>query len=72
MRIPTLALATLLFAGDTADALAAALRRHTPPVFTRIQDDAVWLDPRTLFEGDADAIVAAYGFASASAGGAAS
>ena len=31
MRIPTLALATLLLAGDTADALAAALRAPRPP-----------------------------------------
>ena len=31
MRIPTLALATLLFAGDTADALAAALRAPLAP-----------------------------------------
>jgi L-seryl-tRNA(Ser) seleniumtransferase len=32
--------------------LANRLRRHTVPVFTRIQDDKVLLDPRTLLDGD--------------------
>ncbi|MGH0031539.1 MAG: L-seryl-tRNA(Sec) selenium transferase [Myxococcota bacterium] len=30
---------------------AAALRRHDPPILARVQDDRVWIDPRTL---DAD------------------
>jgi L-seryl-tRNA(Ser) seleniumtransferase len=47
----------------TPDDLASRLRRHEPPVFTRIQDGRVLLDPRTLLEGDEaavmDALVAA-------------
>ncbi len=46
--------------GKTADELAAALRRSDPPVFARIQDDAVLLDPRTLLAGDAERVAAAY------------
>jgi L-seryl-tRNA(Ser) seleniumtransferase len=44
----------------SAAALALALRRHTPPVFTRIQDGAVLLDPRTLLPGDETALAAAF------------
>ncbi|MBE3070171.1 MAG: L-seryl-tRNA(Sec) selenium transferase [Planctomycetes bacterium] len=43
----------------TADALAASLRRHEPPVFARIQDDRVLLDPRTLLAGDEQEVVTA-------------
>lgn len=32
--------------------LARQLRRHQPPVITRIQDERVLIDPRTLLEGD--------------------
>jgi L-seryl-tRNA(Ser) seleniumtransferase len=32
----------------SADALAAALRRHEPPIVARVRDGALWLDPRTL------------------------
>jgi len=39
------------------DALAQALRCGEPPVFARIQDDILCLDPRTLLDGD-DARVA--------------
>lgn len=28
--------------------LAVDLRRHTPPIFARVANDAVWIDPRTL------------------------
>ena len=35
----------------SAGALAARLRAGEPPVFVRIQDDAVLLDPRTLLPG---------------------
>ncbi|MEZ6021007.1 MAG: hypothetical protein R3F17_13145 [Planctomycetota bacterium] len=38
--------------GYRATELAAGLRRATPPVFTRVQDDRVWLDPRCLLPGD--------------------
>lgn len=44
----------------SAAALATALRRCTPPVFTRIQDQAVLLDPRTLLTGDDAHVVAAF------------
>ena len=36
----------------SADALGAKLRGHTPPIFTRIQDDRVLIDPRTLLTGE--------------------
>lgn len=32
--------------------LANRLRHHTVPIFTRIQDDKVMIDPRTLLDGD--------------------
>jgi L-seryl-tRNA(Ser) seleniumtransferase len=35
-------------ASPSADRIAARLRRHTPPVFARIHQDAVLFDPRTL------------------------
>ncbi len=37
--------------------LARLLRRANPPVFVRIQDDALLLDPRTLLAGDAERLV---------------
>jgi L-seryl-tRNA(Ser) seleniumtransferase len=40
-----------------ADALAAALRAHDPPVIALIRDGRVLLDPRTL--GDEEAKIAA-------------
>ncbi len=40
----------------SADVLAKRLRLHEPPVFARIQNDQVLIDPRTLRDGD-DAIV---------------
>ena len=43
----------------TPDALAARLRRHAPPVFARIQDDKVLIDPRTLLPGDEEAVIEA-------------
>jgi L-seryl-tRNA(Ser) seleniumtransferase len=44
----------------SAETLAAALRRGDPPVFARIQDDALVLDPRTLLPGDQDSLVRAF------------
>jgi L-seryl-tRNA(Ser) seleniumtransferase len=41
------------------DDLAARLRRHLPPVFARIQDNRVLLDPRTLLAGDEEIVVSA-------------
>jgi L-seryl-tRNA(Ser) seleniumtransferase len=43
-----------------ATALAEALRLGEPPVFARVEDDAVWLDPRTLLEGDEARLLAAF------------
>jgi len=40
-----------------ADRLEQLLREHQPPVFGRIEDDAVLLDVRTLLPGDHDVIV---------------
>jgi L-seryl-tRNA(Ser) seleniumtransferase len=44
----------------SADDLALALRRNDPPVFARIQDGQVLLDPRTLLPGDEAALLAAF------------
>ncbi len=44
-------------AGMGPDELAARLRRHRPPVFTRISRDRVLIDPRTLLEGDEQPLV---------------
>ena len=44
----------------SADALAAGLRAGDPPVFARIQDGALLLDPRTLLAGDEEALVRAF------------
>jgi len=41
----------------TADELAARLRRREPPVFARIQDDRVLLDPRTLLDGEEEIVI---------------
>lgn len=54
-NIPT-RVVSLRHARLSAEDLGARLRAHTPPVFTRIQDDRVLLDPRTLLPGDADEI----------------
>jgi L-seryl-tRNA(Ser) seleniumtransferase len=58
--LPTQNLATTLVAivprRISAEFLAKRLRAHTPPVFARIQNERVLLDPRTLREGD-DAII---------------
>lgn len=42
-----------------AHQLAAAMRESDPPIIARIQGGLVLIDPRTLLDGDADAIVAA-------------
>ncbi len=41
------------------DELALQLRRHRPAIFTRIQDNQVLIDPRTLLEGEEEALVRA-------------
>ena len=40
----------------SAEALGAKFRAHKPPIFTRIQDGRVLIDPRTLLPGDMDEI----------------
>jgi len=58
--LPAQNLATTLVAitsgGVGAETLAQRLRLHEPPVFARIQNDQVLVDPRTLRDGD-DAIL---------------
>jgi len=49
-----------LRSADRTDAqLAATLRNHEPPVVARIEDGQVIIDASTLFEEDADVVVAA-------------
>jgi L-seryl-tRNA(Ser) seleniumtransferase len=43
----------------SADALAAALRRSDPPIVARVRDGALWLDPRTLEDAEAELVAAA-------------
>jgi L-seryl-tRNA(Ser) seleniumtransferase len=54
--LPTQNLATMLVSIKTnkvsAESLAQKLRRHSTPIFTRIQNDQILIDPRTLCEGD--------------------
>jgi L-seryl-tRNA(Ser) seleniumtransferase len=51
--------AVALTAPDGADALAARLRAHDPPVIARIADGRVIVDPRTLLGDDELALAAA-------------
>lgn len=48
------------WAGGPPQSLAEALRAGEPPVFVRVQDDAVMLDPRALLDGDMDRLIAAF------------
>jgi L-seryl-tRNA(Ser) seleniumtransferase len=61
--LPTQNLATTLVAltpqQTSVDALAKRLRLYEPPVFARIQNDQVLLDPRTLRDGDDKVIIEA-------------
>jgi L-seryl-tRNA(Ser) seleniumtransferase len=41
------------------DELAKRLRRYTPPIFTRVQEDRVLIDPRTLLKGEEETVVEA-------------
>jgi len=54
--LPTQNLATTLVSIQTqnfsAESLAYCLRQHSTPIFTRIQNDQVLIDPRTLLSGD--------------------
>lgn len=61
--LPTQNLPTRLVAADPgpegAEALARRLRVWDPPVFGRIQDETVLIDPRTLLERDEEVVISA-------------
>jgi len=61
--LPTQNLATRLITLKpekiSADSLANQLRQYSTPVFTRIQNDQVLIDPRTLLSGDDKIIIEA-------------
>ena len=58
IELPSRAVAVTV-AGLGASEAAARLRANDPPVFVRIQDERMLLDPRTLLPGDDDDLVAA-------------
>ncbi|MCP3883169.1 MAG: L-seryl-tRNA(Sec) selenium transferase [Sulfitobacter sp.] len=62
---PTAALDTfslqLNLQSSSPAAFSEALRRSEPPVFARVQEDRVWIDPRTLLEGQTPQLIAAIG-----------
>jgi L-seryl-tRNA(Ser) seleniumtransferase len=60
VRLPSFAVA-LRAADEGAAALAARLRRGEPAIVSRVDDDRVLLDLRTLLDGEASQIVAALG-----------
>ncbi|MBZ5505836.1 MAG: L-seryl-tRNA(Sec) selenium transferase [Acidobacteriia bacterium] len=59
---PTSALSTFLLAvtadGLSADELAARLRRHNPPIVTRVEEGRVLMDLRTVFGASEEAEIA--------------
>jgi L-seryl-tRNA(Ser) seleniumtransferase len=58
--LPTVCVALHALTGQPSpDEIAAALRRHTPPVFARIKADAVLFDPRTVEPDEFTAIAEA-------------
>lgn len=57
--LPTFVVSVAL-AGRSAAATARDLRRGEPPVFTRIADERVLLDPRTLLAGDPERLITAF------------
>ncbi|MBN1806597.1 MAG: L-seryl-tRNA(Sec) selenium transferase [Sedimentisphaerales bacterium] len=61
--LPTQNLATTLIAirpeKMSAESLARKLRQYSNPVFTRIQNDQVVIDPRTLLAGDDEIVIKA-------------
>jgi L-seryl-tRNA(Ser) seleniumtransferase len=62
--LPTQNLPTRLVAvqaeGLDSGEMARRLRRHAPPVFTRVHDGRVLADPRTLLDGEEEILVAAF------------
>ncbi|MBP6628858.1 MAG: L-seryl-tRNA(Sec) selenium transferase [Kofleriaceae bacterium] len=59
MPTSELASCALVVRGPGPDALDARLRAGSPPVVGRIDDDALWLDVRTIGDDDVPALVAA-------------
>lgn len=57
--LPTRLVSLVPQAGTSAEALAARLRLGDPPVFARIREGRVLLDPRTLQEGEREPLVRA-------------
>ena len=57
--LPTSLVSLVPKAGIGAEALAARLRRHQPPVIGRIEDERVLLDPRTVPPEQEEALVEA-------------
>ncbi len=57
-NLPT-QLVTLSSAKMSSVVLANRLRHHSVPIFTRIQDEKVLVDPRTLLDGDQQIVVEA-------------
>jgi len=61
--LPTQNLATMLVSFKvekiSAEQLANRLRRHSTPIFARIQNDQVLIDPRTLRQGDDEILIEA-------------
>jgi len=57
--IPT-RIVSLAAAGRKAEDLAVALRTGSPPVFARIHEARLCLDPRTLLPGEDEEVVAAF------------
>jgi L-seryl-tRNA(Ser) seleniumtransferase len=57
-ELPT-ALVRVLPAEESAAELAQRLRRHDPPIFTRVRHDSVWIDVRTVSDEEAENIVQA-------------
>ncbi len=45
---------------ESAESLSTRLRRVDPPIFVRIREDALLLDPRTLLPGDEDLLVSGF------------
>lgn len=57
--LPTKAV-RVTWAGHAADQLANELRAGEPPVFVRVQDGSVHLDPRALLAGDEERLIQAF------------
>ncbi|MBF8437922.1 L-seryl-tRNA(Sec) selenium transferase [Halanaerobiaceae bacterium Z-7014] len=58
-ELPTLTV-TIDWPGVGASKIASALRSHYPPIFTRIKDEKLVIDLRTLQEGDQEIIIDAF------------